>query len=125
MATTTTSLSSDASKLKNAQIPDSLNLSSFSVLPYQQHSLTVSLSFFNSAYPIPYAEQIASEIITHIQKSCTYKTEVEASLRKNIILKFKPRLITKIKHSMLALPIPCTYKILDEIVVSCLRDLVF
>jgi hypothetical protein len=70
--TTTTSLSSDETKIKNAPIFDYLNLSS--VLPNKQHSLTVSPSFFNTAYLFPSAEQIASEIITNIQKSCKTQT---------------------------------------------------
>ena len=75
-------------------------------------------------FPFPLSEQIASDVIESIIQNFHCKTSLETFIRKNNLLKFKPHIIKKIQL-MLANTPSRTYRTLDEIVISCLRELGF
>ena len=77
-----------------------------------------------AAFPLPTAEQIATDIINHIHSASTYNSTLESVVRRNVLLSFKRPLIEKIRSHLASAPVR-SYKALDDIVVQCLRDLGF
>ena len=108
------------------------NSSSVSHAPITQNQVTVSNSDFATAYsslgndlfPFPSVEQIATDIIESIIKNSHYKSSLEALIRKNLLLKYKPHIIKRIQ-SMLANTRNRSYFTLDKIVLACLHNLGF